>query len=193
MINTFLEFIKKTGIFLICAESILYFVPGSSFQKYVKLLIGIMVLAQFAVPLKSLVTGQERGEIEQQIVEMQAMLEKQAEAMQTDQLQLISDRQEVNIQTAEEIKSKLNDVAAGHGYVVTDVILDEIAHVIVSKETMAAEEDRVIRIPPVEIGSGHAAIPDSSSYDSPELQKLQELFCEALGTGKAYLEVIESG
>lgn len=193
MVNTFLEFIKRTGIFLICAESILYFVPGSSFQKYVKVLIGIMVLAQFAVPLKSLVTGQERGEIEQQIVEMQVMLETQAEEMQMDQLQMISDSQEVNIQTAEEVKSKLNYIASEHGYVVTDVILDNIAHVIVSRETMPEEDNNGIRIAPIEIGSDHEVTQDTDSYDNPELQKLQELFCEALGTGKAYLEVIESG
>ncbi len=191
MLSTFLEFIKTTGIFLICAESILYFVPGSSYQKYVKVLIGIMVLAQFVVPLKALVTGQEGDAIERQVRELKMMLEEQAEEMQMDELQLISEGQEVNIQTADEIKSRLNSVAAEHDYVITDVIIDDMVHVTVSKEPLRKANEDDIRISKIEIGSDNTDT--QGGQDDPDLPKLQELFCEALGTGKAYLEVRSSG
>lgn len=41
-----LQIIKQTGIFMVCAQMILHFKPAECYEKYIRLLIGIMVLAQ---------------------------------------------------------------------------------------------------------------------------------------------------
>lgn len=49
-----LAMIKQISIFIICAQMILHFKAEQKYGKYLKLLIGVMVLAQLFVPLMSL-------------------------------------------------------------------------------------------------------------------------------------------
>ncbi len=44
------EIIKETGIFVVIAQALLYFVPGEAYVKYVKVLIGIILILQIAGP-----------------------------------------------------------------------------------------------------------------------------------------------
>ena len=52
-----LEVIKQVGIFMICAQMILHFKPSDRYNKYIKLLISIMVLVQLAVPVMGVLGG----------------------------------------------------------------------------------------------------------------------------------------
>lgn len=52
-----LEVIKQVGIFMICAQMILHFKPSDRYNKYIKLLISIMVLVQLAVPVMGILGG----------------------------------------------------------------------------------------------------------------------------------------
>ena len=47
----FFEVIKRVGIFIICAQTIQHFKPGEQYEKYIKLLIGFMVLVQMVNPV----------------------------------------------------------------------------------------------------------------------------------------------
>lgn len=49
-----LTIIKQVSIFVICAQMILHFKAEQKYGKYLKLLIGVMVLVQLFVPLMSL-------------------------------------------------------------------------------------------------------------------------------------------
>ncbi|MDE5679123.1 MAG: stage III sporulation protein AF [Lachnospiraceae bacterium] len=55
-----LQIVKQTGIFIVCAQMILHFKPAECYEKYIKLLIGIMVLAQL-IAAASAVFGREGG------------------------------------------------------------------------------------------------------------------------------------
>lgn len=48
------EIIKETGIFVVIAQALLYFVPGEAYVKYVKVLIGIILILQIAGPFLQL-------------------------------------------------------------------------------------------------------------------------------------------
>ena len=50
------QIIKEVGIFIVIAQAVLYFVPGESYVKYVKIIIGIIMIAQMAQPLLLLVS-----------------------------------------------------------------------------------------------------------------------------------------
>lgn len=52
-----LEVIKQVGIFMICAQMILHFRPSESYNKYIKLLISIMVLVQLMFPVMEIFGG----------------------------------------------------------------------------------------------------------------------------------------
>ncbi len=179
---TFLEFIKRTGIFLICAESILHFMPGSSYQKYVKVLIGIMVLAQFLIPLKAFFTGTEKAEIEQQIVEFQQMIESQGAEMQSAELWSVTDSEiTIEQETKKEIKSRLNNIATENGYQIEDIIIDKIIYVIIRERKWKS-----INIQKIELEQKQGGEPQMSE----ELLSLKALFSKELGIEAEYLEVV---
>lgn len=54
-----IQIIREIGIFIVIAQAVLYFVPGESYVKYVKVIIGIIMIARMAQPLLLFVNGQE--------------------------------------------------------------------------------------------------------------------------------------
>lgn len=72
-----LSMIKEIGIFVIIAQAILCFVPKETYAKYVKVLIGIMIVAQMASPVFSLLRGDAWDEIIFQGELLSKELEKQ--------------------------------------------------------------------------------------------------------------------
>lgn len=44
---------------MVCAQTILHFKPQQKYDKYLKLLVGIMVIAQLAMPFLGLFSGKE--------------------------------------------------------------------------------------------------------------------------------------
>ena len=61
MRSTLFQSICRTGIFMICAQAIVHFRPRESYEKYLKLLVSVMVLIQLFLPLGSFLAG-IRGE-----------------------------------------------------------------------------------------------------------------------------------
>ena len=62
--ETFLQTITRIGSFLICARLLMHFRPDGSYEKYLKFLVSMMVLAQLLLPvLEGLKTGRNTVEI----------------------------------------------------------------------------------------------------------------------------------
>ncbi|MBD5500440.1 MAG: stage III sporulation protein AF [Lachnospiraceae bacterium] len=61
-----IEIIKEIGIFIVIAQSVLYFVPGQTYAKYVKVIIGIIMIAKMTQPVLTLITGDEWEKIMEQ-------------------------------------------------------------------------------------------------------------------------------
>lgn len=58
-----LVMIKEIGIFVVVAQAILYFVPQEAYAKYVKVLIGLMIIAKIVFPIFSLLSPELWEEI----------------------------------------------------------------------------------------------------------------------------------
>jgi len=58
-----LTMIKEIGIFVVIAQAILYFVPGEHYTKYVKVLVGLMIIAKILIPVVTFFSGDTWGEI----------------------------------------------------------------------------------------------------------------------------------
>lgn len=56
-----LAIIKQVSVFIICAQMILHFKAEQKYGKYLKLLIGVMVLVQLFVPLMSILGQGEKA------------------------------------------------------------------------------------------------------------------------------------
>ena len=72
--SALIELIKRIGIFMIAAQAVLHFTPGQKYEKYIKLIVGMMVLLQFVMPLRSILNGTEI-DWNAQMEEMERMLE----------------------------------------------------------------------------------------------------------------------
>lgn len=57
MRNILFETICRIGIFMICAQAVIHFKPKQSYEKYLKLLVSVMVLIQLFLPVGSFLLG----------------------------------------------------------------------------------------------------------------------------------------
>lgn len=65
--DTIFQAICRIGIFMICAQTFVHFCPKGSYEKYLKMLVSIMVLVQVLSPLGALLQGEE-----EQVAQMQS-------------------------------------------------------------------------------------------------------------------------
>lgn len=53
-----IETVCRTGIFVICAQVLVHFRPDASYEKYMKMLVSVMILLQLFLPVSNLFTGE---------------------------------------------------------------------------------------------------------------------------------------
>lgn len=109
MVNSLFQAICRTGIFMICAQAIVHFRPQESYEKYLKLLVSVMVLVQLFFPLGSFLAGvggeDVRGQLEnfRESLE-QSMEEARQQAEETDVL--------LEQMTLEEVRRRMEEQIA---------------------------------------------------------------------------------
>lgn len=57
MQNTLFQAICRVGIFMICAQAVVHFRPKETYEKYLKLLVSVMVLIQIFLPIGGILLG----------------------------------------------------------------------------------------------------------------------------------------
>ena len=110
---SFLEFMKRIGIFIVCAQSFLHFSAGKAYEKYIKLLMGIMILAQFTAPLRAVLLDGE-GELWEEVERFQTELEAAAGNIVWD----YEEENEAAKALEKEVEAKLEPVAGEYGFAV---------------------------------------------------------------------------
>lgn len=118
---SFLEFMKRIGIFIICAQSFLHFTAGKSYEKYVKLLMGMMILAQFVVPVRAMFLSRENAELWEEVERFQ----KELEEMTADIEWEYQEENGVVAALGEEMKGKLEGIAGEYGFDIKGVMVYE--------------------------------------------------------------------
>lgn len=99
-----LTVIREVGIFVVIAQAVLFFVPGESYVKYVKVIVGIIMIVKIAEPVFALVTD---GEWES-IVE-QALSDSERYGFGTQILEVPDGNAGIYMQIEEEIRRKLEE------------------------------------------------------------------------------------
>lgn len=109
MNNPLFQAICRTGIFMICAQAIVQFRPNESYEKYLKLLVSVMILVQLFLPIGRLFTGGGRMEADALSASFwesleQGMEETRRQAEEADAL--------LQQMTLEEVRRRLEEQAA---------------------------------------------------------------------------------
>lgn len=100
--------IGQVGIFLICAQTLVHFRPRESYEKYLKLLLSVMLLIQLLQPLLTVLGGDKIAGTDVQVTEfaeeIRTVLEQAAmQAEQTeDEIQAAADTAAEVTEEAEE-------------------------------------------------------------------------------------------
>lgn len=204
-----LQTVKQIGVFMICAQVILHFKPSAKYEKYLKLLISVMVLVQIITPVVNLLPGEGSTAFMTRVQEIQAEIDKSME-----QLELENTVNEENIlnTTLEEIKTRINNVIKRENLQVKAVEYNQETEdkLIFYLEEYAGNRDISIEVDTVNIGymqvMGQAVMEDTAGNtenmeeitdeNMPTADKLQVLYNALMtefGISESQVEVVWYG
>ncbi len=75
--NSLFQAICRMGIFMICAQAVVHFRPKEAYEKYLKLLVSVMVLIQVFLPIGSFLLGEGRQDAANALEQFGLELEEQ--------------------------------------------------------------------------------------------------------------------
>jgi len=195
----FLQTVKQIGIFMICAQAILHFKPSAKYEKYIKLLISVMVLVQLLVPVVELVTGNNRTVFFTRLEEIQTGIEEEME-----QLEIENAVNEENVlqETKQEIRNRVKEIAQQVGLVVSAVEFRETyLAVYVAEERNAIADIPDVEIEPITVGEtkepGDAIetmsenTTEHTAISKEKLHMLRNEISKQLGIEENRIEVLE--
>lgn len=205
--------IRRIGMFMIVAQTVIHFAAGSRYEKYMKVITGIIVLAMFIGPPASssgvqIVDWEEQmGRLEQQMREQRELYEETtgtAGTLETAALRQIE----------EEVKTRLNDAIADDGGRVTHVSIaleetgkDEDGKVrdwVFRRVEVTVEQGREepaegsaaepIRIDPIRVGNDADGQKESGGVEQDaRIRAYRTAFAQSLGITEDRVEVTELG
>lgn len=192
----FLDLLKKITVFMLACRIILHILPSGNYEKYVKIIVNLMLLAQIAVPVLSLASdgagewfGQTLSQYGQEMEQITRRVQ-QAELPGTDYME--NGLTEAAVQM-------LDQTAADYGCRLDGAEVSEEGKLMLrvsrGREGGGQKEDDAIRVDPVRVGSdetGENALPESvpdaaSGYGKEELHRA---LAGKLGISPEEMEVI---
>ena len=213
------ENIRRIGIFMIAAQTVMHFAAGKQYEKYMKIVTGVIVLLLFISPFTASsgnLGADWQTEIERMERQMQSDIQRDI-PYTVDSVETVALRQ-----IEQEIRVRLNDAIADENCRVTDVVIDLeetdgnsdegvgqkvrnwafrcVKVTLQGKDTFEisyGSEDRAIRIEEVRIGQGtEDEIQRQEKQDLDQdvkMQEYQQIFAQTLGITSDRVEVIYRG
>lgn len=213
------ENIKRIGIFMIAAQTVMHFSAGRQYEKYMKIIAGIIILLMFIGPFASS-SGNPAADWQAEV----ERLEQQVQGnVQLDMPYVVNPVGSVALQQIEEeVRKRLNDMITDQNCSVMDVMIDlEEAGVGISAGTSGGERDwsfrrvivtlqgvtsagetdgnenKTIRIEEITVGLGEEMEAEQQETQDSErnakIREYQQLFAQALGITDDKVEVIYNG
>ena len=135
IVNTLFQTVCRVGIFMICAQAIVHFRPQESYEKYLKLLVSIMVLIQLFLPVGEFFWGEGKKQAAEALVSFGEELER---SMQEAEESAGDMEQKLQQMTLEEIRRQA-EAAGQNGSGTTGQTESRAAEVTGQTESRAAE------------------------------------------------------
>lgn len=174
--------IKEICIFMLIAQAILFFVPGGTYMKYVRILVGVLMILRITEPLLEFFADEDTG---RQIKErMTGIFE---EAKENGQMLFVEDgSMGIYDGIEEELKKKL--ISCRNDYTVKEVTLDEEKGMVMITVELQGDKEKVktdgeIRILPVilENEKNQEEKADEGNLKYAEIQELKEQYGNCIG------------
>ncbi len=96
--------IKDICIFMIIVQAVMYFAPGGSYEKYIKILIGILMILRITEPVLGFFMD---GEAKMEIQRRAMALQEELKVREWELVELEGQRLEVYSSIEEELKEEL--------------------------------------------------------------------------------------
>ncbi len=173
--------IKEICIFVLAAQAVLLFVPGDSYMKYVRILVGIMMILKITEPIFGLFLDEEK----QQEIRDRVSLLVQSMEVGGRELETGEPDMEIYEEIERELKNRLNQCESG--YEVLDVTFTDdrkLAITLTTKKESAQAAGDGIRVEPVVIGEG------SSSERGKDGDEIRKIFEDCTGIDGDRMEII---
>lgn len=174
--------IKEICIFMLIAQAILFFVPGAAYMKYVRILVGILMILRITEPMLDFFADEKAGK------EIQERIDRLFEEAGKNEETLVIEDGSMGIYKGieEELKKKL--LECKNDYTIRAVTLDEEeGRVVITVELRNKKEKREaaeeIRINPVVLG-GVEVCEEETADDSGkngEFQDLKKQYGDCIG------------
>ncbi len=218
--NALVELIKKIGIFMIAAQAVIHFAPDIKYAKYMKLIVGILVLLQFLSPVYKIVSGME-ADWGKQLSDLEH--EFDAYGISENLSYSYSATEAVTESVEQEIKYRLNNYLSSENlekkHVITNVIVElekpagnseSTAEYTINRikvvvwehtEDAAGEEhapdaditggkNNIERIEKIQVDKIGITENGSEEKENEATDNLRKRFCSVLGMEEKYMEVV---
>lgn len=214
------ENIRRIGMFMIVAQTVIHFASGKQYEKYMKIIAGVLILLQFISPYVS-----SSGDlVEKWQAEVEGMMRQMEGQNQTwQEITPVTSPVETVVlrQIEEEMKLRMNDVVSGYDCEVADVEIDleqigegsgtdagdrswNFRRVKVTLQRNKVSDlsdtrgqdtlsDTTIRIEEIIIGDGTKSNAIQQESRDAETQTYQHLFAQALDIAENRVEVAYRG
>ena len=191
----FVELIKNITIFLLAGQVVLRFLPEGGYEKYARIIIGVMVLSQLALPLLSLGGFDAEAVFSEALTEYEQEMQRIETQVEQAGLKEGGYAQE-GLETA--LSERLNGFCGEWGIRLTAASFDEngILHVTVERAETEEGVDGVgeIRVGQIRVGETDEAKEGEAEMDAGGREEtggeLQNALARELGMEPENLEVV---
>lgn len=186
----FLELLKKVTVFMLAGQLIVHFLPAGGYEKYVKMMISIMILSQIALPILSLGKFDAAGVYDSAMDKYEQEIERIGMQVEADDFEGRDYQEEALFMT---VRQKLEPLMEQYGISLTAVSAPEEGKIRVEIAEDAAG-GRLVTIENITINpSGEGINAEDSGEGKTAEAQMQAAFAEALGIDNGNLEVIWNG
>ena len=188
----FLELLKKVTVFMLAGQLIVHFLPAGGYEKYVKMMISIMVLSQIVLPILSFGKFDAAGVYDSAMDKYEQEIEKIGMQVEENDFEGRDYQEEALSMT---VRQKLEPLMEQYGVSLKAVSAPEEGKLRVEIAEGGAG-GRLVTIENITInpsGEGTDAEDSGNGRTAEEQMQMKAAFAEALGIDSGNLEVIWNG
>ncbi len=126
----FLNTVKQVGIFIICAQAVMHFKRNESYEKYLKLLVSMMVMVQLLIPVFSMFKAGSADGFSDRIAAYSKQLETNIEEIEFIEILAEEKVKEMTLEEVEERIRRNQEEESGEENIREEEERKESSHVI---------------------------------------------------------------
>ena len=134
--------IREMCIFMIIAQAILFFVPGSAYVKYVRVLVGIMLIMGITGPLFGLFMDEEK----KQDIRRRVEALEESIYMEESGFTVPDNRPEVYGAVEQELKERLSECGGNWRVMNAEIAEDKVIVTVAAQEVGTEENTREVEV-----------------------------------------------